>query len=228
MLSTFFHDQTTIIEHNDGIVDKYIGDGIMAIWNHPYGKVAEHEYMACKVALLLQENSKAISDSWIARGLPRFNIRIGINSGQCLIGNIGSETRYNYTALGDTVNVASRLENLNKEFNTNILISAATFATAKQHFLCYFVGLVALRGKTTLNEVYLLGSKVQSASLQQLSLFNSLLRIRDAMLDGKYTEAWKICSNIEITDDAPVHVLLNHIQSLVQHEHDCTTQPSVI
>jgi adenylate cyclase len=137
---------TNVIQALDGTVDKYIGDSVMAFWNAPED-CENHELKACQAALACQEQMVLFNERNKAEGLPLLKMRIGISTGTVFVGNIGSEDRLNYTAVGDTVNLASRLEGTNKTYKTWILISDKTAAGIGEKILTRPVDKVAVKGK---------------------------------------------------------------------------------
>ena len=137
---------TNIIQSLDGTVDKYIGDSVMAFWNAPED-CKNHELKACQAALACQEQMVLFNERNKAEGLPHLKMRIGIGTGTVFVGNIGSEDRLNYTAVGDTVNLASRLEGTNKTYKTLILISDKTQIRIREQILTRPVDKVAVKGK---------------------------------------------------------------------------------
>jgi len=137
---------TNIIQALDGTVDKYIGDSVMAFWNAPED-CENHELKACQAALECQEQMVLFNERNKAEGLPHLKMRIGISTGTVFVGNIGSNDRLNYTAVGDTVNLASRLEGTNKTYKTWILISDKTQVGIREHILTRPVDKVAVKGK---------------------------------------------------------------------------------
>ncbi len=137
---------TNIIQALDGTVDKYIGDSVMAFWNAPED-CENHELKACQAALACQEQMVLFNERNKAEGLPHLKMRIGISTGTVFVGNIGSDDRLNYTAVGDTVNLASRLEGTNKIYKTWILISDKTAAGIRGQILTRPVDKVAVKGK---------------------------------------------------------------------------------
>jgi len=137
---------TNIIQSLDGTVDKYIGDSVMAFWNAPED-CENHELKACQAALACQEEMVLFNERNRAEGLPLLKMRIGIGTGTVFVGNIGSEDRLNYTAVGDTVNLASRLEGTNKTYKTWILISDKTQVGTREKILTRPVDKVAVKGK---------------------------------------------------------------------------------
>ncbi|MCY2971645.1 MAG: adenylate/guanylate cyclase domain-containing protein [Planctomycetota bacterium] len=137
---------TNIIQSLDGTVDKYIGDSVMAFWNAPED-CENHELKACQAALACQEQMVLFNERNKAEGLPHLKMRIGISTGTVFVGNIGSDDRLNYTAVGDTVNLASRLEGTNKTYKTWILISDKTQVGTRGQILTRPVDKVAVKGK---------------------------------------------------------------------------------
>ena len=123
LLSSYLDTMSREVSAHGGTIDKFIGDAVMAFWGAPAAN-AEHAVDACRTALACQQALRA-SDLTDDKGRP-LKVRIGINSGDMLVGNIGSEFRLNYTVIGDAVNVASRLEGANKEYGTEIIIGQET------------------------------------------------------------------------------------------------------
>jgi adenylate cyclase len=120
----------------------------MAFWTAPHAD-ADHAWHACQAAIEMQAALSRLSDTWEAEGLARQQMRIGVNTGLASVGNMGSTQRFAYTALGDTVNLAARLEPLNNEYGTRICISRATFEAARERgpLLVRQLDLVAVKGK---------------------------------------------------------------------------------
>jgi adenylate cyclase len=142
-----------------GTVDKYIGDAIMALWGAP-AEMPGHALAACTAAVRSQRMLLELRERWAREGKPPLQARIGINTGEVVVGNIGSATRLNYTAIGDEVNLASRLEGLNKHYGTQILLSEATYEGAKAGIVARPLDRVLVQGKDTAVLVYeLLGLK---------------------------------------------------------------------
>ncbi|MGZ3607985.1 MAG: adenylate/guanylate cyclase domain-containing protein, partial [Syntrophales bacterium] len=142
-----------------GTVDKFIGDSIMAFWGAPMPN-PDHAPSACRAALLCQERLGQLREKWTQEGKPLFFQRIGIYTGEVIVGNIGSESRMNYTVIGDTVNIASRLEGLNKYYGTPIIIGHNTCELVKEEFVVRPLDLVSVVGSTKGIKIYeLLGEK---------------------------------------------------------------------
>ncbi|MCX8084608.1 MAG: adenylate/guanylate cyclase domain-containing protein [Calditerrivibrio sp.] len=147
MLNQLNTPLTRIIIENGGLLDKYIGDAIMAIFNAPVD-IDHHPDRACRSALLMYRKVEELSQRFQAEGLPPVKIGIGINTGEATVGNIGSDIRFDYTAIGDSVNLASRLEGLNKYYKTHIIVSESTKSKTTEPFLFRIVDKVVVKGKT--------------------------------------------------------------------------------
>jgi len=125
LISEYHALVTDIIEHEQGIVDKYIGDGVMAVWNAPM-PLLNHPMHACCAAVKIQQELEQLNAERIRKNLPAFITRIGIHTGDAIVGNVGTNQRMNYTVMGDAANVAARLESANKKLNSRILVSQQT------------------------------------------------------------------------------------------------------
>jgi adenylate cyclase len=136
-----------------GTVDKYIGDSVMVFWNAPH-RQPDHVARACRAALAAKTASDALNKQFAAEGLPPFAVRLGIHCGDAVIGNVGSTERMNYTALGNSVNLAARLEGLNKEYGTTILVSEAVRARVVDRFRFDPVASVIAKGMTAETRVW--------------------------------------------------------------------------
>jgi adenylate cyclase len=147
MLNKYFTPMSAIITEHKGTIDKYIGDAVMAMFGAPVN-YDNHAYQACAAALKCIQGLEKINEDFSKKNWPRIDIGIGINSGYMNAGNIGSDTIQNYTVIGDSVNLASRLESLNKEYGTKILISEFTYELIKSQFICRPIDKVQVKGKS--------------------------------------------------------------------------------
>lgn len=146
MLGSYFEEVTRTLLEGSGTVDKFIGDAVMAFWGAP-NPMAGHALAACGAALRAQESIARLNARWEREGRPAFHTRMGIHTGDAIVGNVGFEGRMNYTAIGDSVNLASRLEGLNKFYGTRILVSDATLRAAGAGVVARQVDLVTVKGK---------------------------------------------------------------------------------
>ena len=160
LLNEYLTGMTQIIFRHNGTLDKYIGDAIMAFWGAPFEEPG-HTTRACRAALAMIAHLKAMQARWTSAGRPRMNIGVGLNTGVASVGNMGSELRYGYTALGDAVNLSSRLEGLNKEYGTQILLSENTYAGVEEPQLIFReLDLIRVKGKLQPVKLYeLVGSR---------------------------------------------------------------------
>jgi len=146
LLHSFLNPMSEIIVEYGGTIDKYMGDAIMALFGAPIEK-AGHPQAACRAALSMVAKLKSLSAEWQNQARPILDIGVGINTGEAVVGNMGSERLFDYTAVGDNVNLASRLEGLNKYYQTSILISKATADSLNGGFLLREVDFVKVKGK---------------------------------------------------------------------------------
>ncbi|HUQ24660.1 MAG TPA: adenylate/guanylate cyclase domain-containing protein [Burkholderiales bacterium] len=133
LMNEYFTVMTDRVFAERGSLDKYIGDAIMAVYGAPVAET-EHPKQACRSALAMLSALETLQEKWKPMGLPVIGIGVGINTGPMIVGNMGSATRFNYTVVGDAVNLASRIESLNKTYGTSILISEYTYEDVKDEF----------------------------------------------------------------------------------------------
>jgi len=130
LMNECFTELTTVIQGHGGTVDKFIGDAVMAFWNAPVEQ-PDHAARACRATADLLAGLQRLNAGWSQRGLPRISMRVGLATGPALVGNVGSTSKFNYTVMGDTVNLASRLEGAAKVYGTLSLIAGSTVAAAE-------------------------------------------------------------------------------------------------
>jgi adenylate cyclase len=183
LINKFLTPMTDVILARNGTIDKYMGDCIMAFWNAPLDD-AEHQRHACDSALAMFENLPALNDQLELeakeedRAFHPIRIGIGINSGDCVVGNMGSTQRFDYSVLGDAVNLAARLEGQSKNYGVNIVIGDET-ANAATEFATLEMDFIAVKGKTEGVHIFcLLGRPEMKAS----SEFNALAPVHDEMI----------------------------------------------
>ena len=136
----------TIIEEHGGYIDKHIGDAVMAVWGAPFAHEDDAE-RAVRAALDMRRALRVYNKERLARGVPLIETGIGITMGEAISGNIGSEQRMDYTVIGDTVNVASRLESLTKTYEHKILINEAIYLEVRDKIPCVDLGFAQVKGK---------------------------------------------------------------------------------
>lgn len=153
LLNEYFETMIDIIFAHKGTLDKFLGDGMMVEFGAPLEDGAQ-ELHALHAAVEMQQKVKMLCEKWKAEGKPLIQMGIGIHTGYAVVGNIGSEKRMEYTAIGDTVNVASRLEQATKTLGVDILISEPTYSAVKDVFTCNSLGPLAIPGRSEELHVY--------------------------------------------------------------------------
>ena len=189
MLNNYLSGLTDVILRHDGVVDKYIGDCIMAFWNAPLDQ-KDHRRLACLAAVDCMGEIARLNTE-----LTEFSIkpsaRIGLNSGPMVVGNMGSKTRLSYTVMGDSVNLASRLEGANKYFHSKIMVSEYTFEEAKDVVESRLLGQIRVVGKAIPVKVYELLAHKGKLSAEGLKLLAAYNEGHEAFFKGAYGPAKK-------------------------------------
>ncbi len=144
---------SSVVLKHEGLINKYIGDCIMAFWNAPVDQ-KDHASQACLAALDCMNAIPALNKEFEAKGLPKIDARVGVNTGTVVVGNMGSHERFDYTVMGDPVNLASRLEGANKEYHSHIMVSDVTFEKAKEAIEARDLDLIRVKGKKEPRRVY--------------------------------------------------------------------------
>lgn len=146
LLNEYLGAMTDVVFAHEGLLDKYVGDAVMAFWGAPIA-APDHAGRCCRAALDMLTALSALHERWRAHGLPLLEIGIGINSGEAAVGNFGSAQRFSYTAIGDDVNLASRLEGLNPQYGTRILITDSTRQVIGDEFVCREIDRLRVKGR---------------------------------------------------------------------------------
>lgn len=152
-LSEYLDKVSRIISNLQGTIDKFIGDSIMAFWSAPLPD-QDHCEHACRAALACKAAIDELNKAWLSRGKVPFITRFGVHTGEVIVGNVGSKERMNYTALGDTINVTSRMEGLNKVYGTSIIASEQVFATVGHLFIFRKLDVTTIKGKSRGHTIY--------------------------------------------------------------------------
>jgi adenylate cyclase len=171
LLHDFLNPMSNIIINQQGTIDKYMGDAIMALFGAPLEQ-PDHARLACRAALEMVATLKELNEQWVKQGRPPLRVGVGVNTGPVAVGNMGSDRLFDYTAVGDNVNLGSRLEGLNKYYGTSIVISQATAdlldggGHGEGQFILRELDLVKVKGKLKPLEIYeLLGEGTADADL---------------------------------------------------------------
>ncbi len=153
VLNEYLSDMVKDVFNNDGTLDKFIGDAVMAFWGAPIAQ-NDHQLKAVRCAIDMVRSLRALQKKWQEEGKPIFHIGIGINTGDMVVGNMGSMDRMDYTVIGDNVNLGARLEGLNKEYGTEIIISETTYDSVKDSISANYLGEVKVKGKEKAVKIY--------------------------------------------------------------------------
>jgi adenylate cyclase len=213
-LGKYLKVMTQAIQNNgQGIIDKYIGDGIMALWNTPTA-VPNHAELACRAVLDCTKKLEELFASTQWQHLPRFDTRFGLHKDQVMVGHFGAPDRLNFTALGNGVNIASRLQELNKQYGTSILVSKTIVEATQKNFDFRLIDFIVLKGKTDGIKIYeLMGEKGEKPQLDQII--------------SKYEEAFDVYQKRQFANamdllkdqlhDGPSNVLYNRCAFFLQN-----------
>ncbi|RJQ19783.1 adenylate/guanylate cyclase domain-containing protein [Candidatus Woesearchaeota archaeon] len=191
LLNEYLTAMTDIIMDHGGVVDKYIGDAIMAFWGAPLEQ-PDHAVRAANATIAMNERLKQLQKKWKEEGYPLVEIGCGLNTGPAVIGNMGSDKRFNYTAMGDTINLGSRLEGITKEYGVKTIISESTQKQLDETFFVRELDLVRVKGKKEPIRIFELIGKIDTVNLKQKEMIGHFAaglanyrakKFKDAILD---------------------------------------------
>lgn len=210
LLNQYFTLMSASIRESNGIIDKYIGDAIMAFWGPPFTSAEEHPALACLAALeqqrLIRQFEAQLPELLgLRRDLPRLNMRIGISTGEVIVGSIGSDVAKNYTVIGDNANLASRLESVNKNYGTNILICEHAWEMARNAIECREIDRIRVAGKSeplSIFEVMGEKGKVSPDMLRLKGHFEAGLAAYRASRWDEATREFETCLEINVHEKA--------------------------
>ncbi len=159
ILNEYLNLMTAIIFANQGTLDKYEGDAILAFWGAPIPQ-SDHALRACRAAVEMQHSLNGLRSVWLREDKPQFHVRIGVNTGEMIVGNMGGTSRFDYTVIGDSVNLGSRLEGANRGYGTGIMMSEHTYHAVQKDVVARELDMLIVAGKTEPIRVYeLMGMK---------------------------------------------------------------------
>ncbi|WP_456442790.1 adenylate/guanylate cyclase domain-containing protein, partial [Caldithrix abyssi] len=213
-LNEYLTAMTNVILRHDGIIDKFEGDAIMAEFGVPV-HFEGHQKAACLAALEMQQELKKLNRKWQQADKPLFEVRIGINTGIVIVGNMGSEKVFDYTVIGDHVNLGARLEGANKAYKTKIMVSNFTYEAVKEDFIFRPLDLIRVKGKTKPVQVYeLIGSRQTPYTdqfMEMLDLFNQGLVAYRLQQWDLAREFFEQCLRL-VPNDGPSQLYLERCQ----------------
>jgi adenylate cyclase len=170
LLNTYFKEMTDTIFKHQGTLDKFIGDAIMAFWGAPI-RVDNDAIKAVTTAIEMISRLDLVNEKLALEELPTIEIGVGVNTGEVILGNIGSDRKLDYTVIGDPVNTASRLEGITKQYGVPIVISESTKLELSDEFVCILLDHVRVKGKRTISPIYypVLRSSEELSELESLA-----------------------------------------------------------
>ena len=221
LLNRHFGLQALAVQEHHGVVDKFVGDSVMAFWGPPFVKPEEHAMLACRAAqaqlAALETLRRELPElTGLRRDAPAIELRIGICTGEVVVGNIGSENTRSYTVIGDTVNLTARLEGANRIYGTQILIGETTAQALGPQFETREIDVISVKGKTETTRVFELLCADGPLPEEQLRLRERYEQGRRAYLAQEWDLAeatFRECLQLQ-PDDGPSHVFLQRIQTL--------------
>ena len=219
-LNRYFSDISNFILDHGGMLDKYTGDGIMAIFGAPLPR-DDHALLACRAALAHRDFSSQLGSGKELSVAGQFHrrTRLGIHSGNIVAGNIGSERRMDYTAIGDTVNLSARLEGVNKIFKTKIILSHATFKQIKNEFICRELDFLRVKGKKTPTRIYELIANRKLADPDRYQWIEKYHEALSAYRQGNWKKAGSVFESLAhgTPPDPASVVMLERCRYLTNH-----------
>ena len=217
LLNEYLTAMTDIVFKYEGLLDKYIGDAIMAVFGAPVDQ-PDHALRSCRTALEMMATLKGLQQKWAAEGRPFVDIGVGINSGDMVVGNMGSNMRFDYTVMGDNVNLSSRLEGINKEYGTHIVISEFTYEVVKEEVFCRELDAVRVKGKKLPVKIYELICERKDAAEHEeyIGRFHAGLAHYKAARWDEGIAAFQSVMEIR-PDDPPATLYIQRCQDLKEH-----------
>jgi adenylate cyclase len=212
-LNEYLEIMTNVIIEKQGVIDKFIGDAIMAFWNAPIN-LKNHETLAIKAGLEMISKLEAFNSHWKEKGYEPIKIGIGLNTGEVIAGNIGSSKRFDYTIVGDNVNLGSRVEGLNKVYGTSLLITESTYNKTKNKFPTRLIDFVRVKGKDQPIKLYeVLATKKTKKWLHSFENALTLYRSKE------FTAAKQIFEKLidSKTEDKVTEIYINRCNDFIKN-----------
>jgi len=221
LLNSYFGAVAEIIHAHRGFIDKYIGDAVMAFWVSPFSAGDDHASDACLAALAQQEaivllRAQLPEITGMRRNPPELAIRMGIATGEAVVGTIGSDSSRTYTVIGDTVNLASRLESINKLYGTSLILSEETYRTAQHVVEARELDLVTVAGKTEPVRIYEAMGRVGEIAPERIALREMFANGLSAYRRQDWDEAQRCFESCQLSDaeDGPSRLFLERVSLL--------------
>ncbi|MGA8017777.1 MAG: adenylate/guanylate cyclase domain-containing protein [Desulfobacterales bacterium] len=216
-LSAYLDRMTRIIEQEQGTVDKYIGDGIMAFWGAPL-EVENPALLACRAALGCSKAEADLNRQWQVEDKPAMPTCFGIHFGETIVGNVGSSRRMNYSIFGDNVNLASRLEGINRIYGTKIIVSQSVYEAVDKQMICRPLDIVAVKGKKKSIAIHELLATIHEEGAEALASFCARFAEGIEEYRGQNWErALEVFERlqIEVPDDRPTRLYVKRCRGII-------------
>ena len=216
LLNSYLTPMTELVFEHKGTLDKYMGDAVMAFFGAPV-QYPDHAAHACRCALSHIKKLKELQIEYEKQGLPQIDIGIGINTGEMSVGNMGSETVRSYTVMGDAVNLGSRLEGINKEYGTRIIISEFTYQDVKDNFICREIDWVRVKGKNKPVKIFELIDEGSTSveNTKMLKHFNKGFELYHQKMWTESIEQFNLALNY-VPEDVPSKLYIKRCESFIK------------
>lgn len=218
MLNEYLTEMCNIIIDKEGTIDKFEGDAIIAFWGAPAYQ-EDHALRACLASIDMRNRLDPLNDRLESQGMPRISVRMGLNTGPMVVGNMGSVQRLDYTMMGDAVNLAARLEGANKQYGSGTLISEATYKACEDHVDARELDRIRVVGKSEPITIYQLLSRKGETSGITADLIHQFEKARALYLErnfGEAKDAFKLCTSID-PEDGPSKTFLARCDAYIDN-----------
>lgn len=221
LLNDYLSRMVNIIFGNSGTLDKFIGDAIVAFWGAPV-KISDHPYKAIVSALQMEKALKDLNREGTVKGMPELKIGIGIHTGEVILGNIGSEKKLDYTVIGDSVNLASRLEGLTKTYHSTIVITQDTYAYIKDKVHCRLLDYVKVKGKDQPIKIYSVLGEPENVDQKTLEVVNLTEKGFDEYRRKRFSDAVNVFKQIQAIqpDDFLSQIFISRCEEFIENPPD--------
>lgn len=218
VLNRYLNAMTEIVFEEQGVLDKYIGDAVMAFWNAPLDQT-DHASRATRTALKMRKRLQEMNESGAFPEGIVLRVGVGVNTGDMVVGNIGGERRYDYTVIGDSVNLASRVEGLNKEYATEVIVTASTKQALGDGFVVRMLDRVAVKGKSEPVTIYEVIGFTEDVTNEQRICAKQYEAALEAYFHQQFDDAVTLCENLlkDFPNDGPTKTLLGRARAYQEH-----------
>lgn len=227
LLGEYFTEMSDAVKVEGGYVDKFIGDAVMAYWGPPFVKDGSYAKSACRAAMLCTRAAARLRERWLKEGKPPFFQRIGLATGEVTVGNIGSATKKNFTVIGDSVNLASRLEGANKLYGTEILLDERTAELARDEILAREIDQIRVVGKLKPARVFELLALARESNARHITLCKLYGEALQAYRERRFAEGAQLCTQTlaQFPHDGPSRWLKARCEGLAAHPPPAQWEP---